>query len=153
MAVNPTPDGYPSVMPYLSVDGAAEAIEFYKSVFGATERMRMPGSEGRVGHAEIEIGSGVVMLADASPQSGPEPKQLGGSPVSVMVYVPDVDAAYAAAIKAGAASVADPEDKFYGDRSAGFVDPWGHRWYVSTHIEDVEPEEMDRRMKEMMGFA
>src|SRR5882757_8886378 len=102
MAVNPIPDGYPSVMPYLSVDGAAQAIDFYVSVLGAKERMRMPGPDGRIGHAEVEIGSGLVMLADVCPEAGPGPKDLGGSPVAMMVYVPDVDAVYAAALEAGA---------------------------------------------------
>lgn len=133
------------------MDGAGEAIEFYKSVFGATERMRMPAPDGRIGHAEIEIGAGVVMLADLCPEAGPGPKELGGSPVAVMVYTPDVDGVYASAIKSGAQSVSTPEDKFYGDRSAGFVDPWGHRWHVATHVEDVEPAEMERRMKAMMA--
>lgn len=151
MGVKPVPDGYPSVMPYLSVDGAAAAIDFYISVLGATERMRMPGPDGRIAHAELEIGSGIVMLADAGGEAGPSPLALGGSPMAVMVYLRGVDAVYAAAIKAGAESIAEPADQFYGDRSAGFRDPWGHRWHVATHIEDVSPAEIDRRLKALMA--
>jgi PhnB protein len=151
MTVNPIPDGYPRVIPYLSVDGAAGAIAFYVSVLGATERMRMPGPDDKIGHAELEIGDSVVMLADASPQGGPSPRELGGSPVTVMVYVPDVDATYAAAIDAGAESLMKPENQFYGDRAAAFTDPFGHRWHIASHVEDVSPEEMDKRMREVMG--
>jgi len=149
--VKPIPDGYPCVIPYLSVDGAAAAIDFYVEVLGAKERMRMPAPGGKIGHAEIEIGDSVVMLADVSDMSPADPRKLGGSPVSVMVYLPDVDAAYARAIKAGAQSEGEPEDRFYGDRSASIVDPFGHRWHIATHVEDVAPEEMQRRMKEVMG--
>jgi PhnB protein len=151
MTVNPIPEGYPRVIPYLSVDGAADAIAFYVSVLGATERMRMLGRDDKIGHAELEIGDSVVMLADASPQGGPSPRQIGGSPVTVMVYVPDVDATYAAAIEAGAESFMKPENQFYGDRAAAFTDPFGHRWHIASHVEDVSPEEMGRRMKQMMG--
>ncbi|MBV8996828.1 MAG: VOC family protein [Pseudonocardiales bacterium] len=151
MTVDPIPVGYPRVIPYLAVDGAADAIAFYVSVLGARERMRMPGPNGRIGHAELEIGDSVVMLADASPQGGPSPREIGGSPVTVMVYVPDVDAAYAAAIEAGAQSLIEPKNQFYGDRAAAFTDPFGHRWHIASHVEDVSPEEMDRRMKQAMG--
>lgn len=151
MAVNPIPDGYPRVSPYLVVDGAADAIAFYVSALGATERMRMPGPDGKIGHAEIGFGESIVMLADVSDQSGPGPKQIGGSPVSVMLYVEDVDAVYQAAIEAGAESVSKPEDAFYGDRGAGIVDPWGHRWHLASHVEDVSEEEMQRRMQALMG--
>ena len=113
--------------------------------------MRMPGPDGRIGHAELEIGDSVVMLADASPQGGPSPREIGGSPVTVVVYVPDVDAAYAAAIEAGAQSLIEPKNQFYGDRAAAFTDPFGHRWHIASHVEDVSPEEMDRRMKQVMG--
>ena len=151
MAVNPIPEGYPRVSPYLVVDGAADAIAFYVSALGATERMRMPGPDGKVGHAEIGFGDSIVMLADVSDQSGPGPKQIGGSPVSVMLYVEDVDAVYEAAIEAGAESVSKPEDAFYGDRGAGIIDPWGHRWHLASHVEDVSEEEMQRRMQALMG--
>ncbi|MGQ0625255.1 MAG: VOC family protein [Sporichthyaceae bacterium] len=151
MAVNPIPDGYPSVSPYLVIDGAAEAIAFYVAVLGATERMRMPGPGGSIGHAEVEIGSSVVMLADVSDMSGPDPKKLGGSPVTLMVYVPDCDATYQAAVDAGAESISKPEDQFYGDRSAAFTDPFGHKWNLHTHVEDVSEEEMGRRMQALMA--
>lgn len=151
MAVNPIPTDYPRVIPYLSVDGAADAIAFYVSVLGATERMRMPGPDGKIGHAELEIGDSVVMLADASSQGGPSPREVGGSPVTLMVYVPDVDATHSAAIDAGAKSFMKPENQFYGDRAAAFTDPYGHRWHIASHVEDVSPEEMDKRMKEMMS--
>jgi PhnB protein len=151
MTVDPIPVGYPRVIPYLVVDGAADAIAFYVSVLGATERMRMPGPDGRIGHAELEIGDSVVMLADASPQGGQSPREIGGSPVTVMVYMPDVDAAYAAAIEAGAQSLMEPKNQFYGDRAAAFTDPFGHRWHIASHVEDVSPEEMDKRIKQVMG--
>lgn len=149
--VNPIPDGYPRVIPYLTVDGASAAIDFYTSVFGATERMRMPAPGGTIGHAEIEIGDSLVMLADTSDMSGPSPAKLGGSPVTVMLYVPDVDATYERALAEGAESMSAPQDQFYGDRSAGIVDPFGHRWHIASHIEDVSEEEVGRRMKEMFG--
>lgn len=151
MAVNPIPEGYPRVSPYLVVDGAAEAIAFYTSALGASERMRMPGPDGRIAHAEIGFGDSIVMLADTSDQSGPGPKQLGGTPVSVMLYCEDVDALYKAALESGAQSEMEPQDQFYGDRSAGIVDPWGHRWHLSTHVEDVSDEEMARRMEALTG--
>ena len=152
MAVRPIPEGYPRVMPYLSIDGAAAAIDFYTSVLDAKERMRMPAPEGKVGHAELEIGDSVIMLADESPEMGNKgPTSLGGTPVSIMVYVEDVDATFAKALKAGGTELQPLEDKFYGDRSGSFDDPWGHQWHVASHIEDVSPEEMDKRMKELMG--
>jgi len=153
MAVDPIPEGYPRVMPYLCCRGAADAIEFYKSVFDATERMRMPGdSPENIGHAEISIGtdSGIVMLADEFPDHGfLSPQTIGGSPVTVHVYVEDADAVFAKAVAAGATVVRPMEDQFYGDRLGQFVDPWGHRWSVASHIEDVSEEEMGRRMAEM----
>ncbi|MGQ0466892.1 MAG: VOC family protein [Sporichthyaceae bacterium] len=150
--VNPIPAGYPRVIPYLNVDGAAAAIEWYVSVFGGKERMRMAMPGGKVGHAEIEFGESLVMLADANPEWGNrEPKDIGGTPVTVMMYVEDVDALYAAAVAAGATSEMEPKDQFYGDRSAAFVDPWGHRWHIASHVEDVSEEEMGRRMAEMTG--
>ncbi|MBV8951174.1 MAG: VOC family protein [Actinobacteria bacterium] len=149
--VKPIPDEYPRVMPYLSVDGASAAIDFYKTVFDATERMRMPGPDGRIGHAELDIGDSVVMLADVFPSmSNPDPKQLGGTPVSVMVYVTDVDDVFARALKAGAKEERAVENQFYGDRSGQFVDPFGHKWFVATHVEDVSPDEMAKRAAAVM---
>ena len=152
MAVNPIPQDYPRVIPYLSVDGADEAIKFYGTVFGATERMRMSGPDGKVGHAEIEIGPAVVMLADTFPDmGGKNPKQLGGSPVTLMVYVEDVDDCFQRAIDNGATETRKVENQFYGDRSGSFADPWGHIWYVASHVEDVPPEEMEKRAGAAMG--
>lgn len=151
-SVKPIPDGYPEVIPYLSVEGANEAIEFYVKVFGARERLRMPTPDGKVGHAELEIGSSVVMLADVFPEMGGQsPKALGGTPVTVMVYCGDVDALVERAVSAGATVDRPIENQFYGDRSGGFVDPFGHKWHVATHVEDVPPEEMERRMAVAMG--
>jgi PhnB protein len=152
MAVNPIPEGYPRVTAYLSIDGAADAIDFYAKVLGATERMRMGGPDGKIGHAEIQIGDSTVMLADVHPDFGNKsPKDLGGSPVSLMVYVADVDDTYATALASGAKEMQPLEDKFYGDRSAMFEDPWGHQWTVASHVEDVSEEEMERRMAELPG--
>ena len=152
MAVNPIPEGYPRVIPYLAINGAADALEFYKDVLGANERMRRPTPDGKIGHAELEIGDSVIMLADESPDMGNKgPASLGGTPVSIMVYVEDVDATFAKALQTGAKEVQPVEDKFYGDRSGTFDDPWGHQWHVASHTEDVSPEEMDKRMKELMG--
>jgi len=148
----PIPDEYPRVMPYLIVDGAAAAIDFYKSVFGATERMRLPGSDGRVGHAELEIGDAVIMLADENPRMGIRgPKAIGGTPVTIHVYVEDSDATFERAVGAGATAVRPMENRFYGDRSGQFEDPFGHSWDVSTHVEDVPPDEMEKRVAEVMG--
>ncbi|HEX9529611.1 MAG TPA: VOC family protein [Acidimicrobiales bacterium] len=150
--VKPIPDGYPRVIPYLTVEGAAAAIDFYKEVFGATERMRMPGPDGKLGHAELQIGDSVLMLADAYPEMGnPPPKALGGTPVTVMVYVEDVDATFERALKAGATEERKVEDQFYGDRAGQLVDPFGHKWFVATHVEDVPPEEMAKRATAAMG--
>lgn len=147
--VQPIPDGYPRVTPYLIVDDATAAIDFYCSVLGATERMRMPAPEGKVGHAELELGNSVIMLADEAPDVGAHsPSTVGGTPVSLHVYVEDVDAVFDRALKAGAKELRPVEDRFYGDRSGGFEDPWGHRWDVSTHVEDVPPEEMEQRAAE-----
>jgi PhnB protein len=151
-AVKAIPDGYPQVTPYLCVDGAAAAIDFYSRVLGATERMRMGGPDGKVGHAELQIGSGLVMLADEFPDMGQRsPKALGGSPVTVSLYVEDVDAVFARALEAGATEVRAVTDQFYGDRAGQFSDPWGHLWSVATHVEDVSPEEMARRAEAMAG--
>jgi PhnB protein len=146
MAVKPIPDDYPRVMAYLTIDGANDAIDFYTRVFGAKERVRMGGPDGKVGHAELQIGDSVVMLADVIPgMSGPSPKSLGGTPVSLMVYVEDVDDTFKRALDAGAAEEEKVEDRFYGDRAGQFVDPFGHKWMVATHIEDVPPDEMAKR--------
>lgn len=153
-SVKPIPDGYPAVAPYLSIDGAEAAIEFYADVFGAKERMRMPAPGGKIGHAELQLGDSLVMLSDAFPEMGHRTaKDLGGSPVSVAVYVEDVDAVFDRAVAAGATVVRPVENQFYGDRAGSFDDPWGHRWSVATHVEDVSPDEMARRSAEMMGGA
>ena len=150
--VNPIPEGYPQVMPYLTVDGASAAIDFYTTVFGAKERLRMPAPEGKVGHAELEIGDSVVMLADAVPDMGNQtPAALGGTPVTVMVYVADVDAVFDRALKAGATAERKVENQFYGDRAGQFLDPFGHKWFVATHVEDVTPEEVAKRAAAVMG--
>jgi PhnB protein len=150
MAVKPIPDGYPRVSPYLVVDGAQKAIEFYTTVLGATERMRIPGPDGRIGHAELRVGDSLIMLADEFPDMGAKgPSAYGGSPVSISVYVEDVDATFDKATGAGATVVRPLENQFYGDRSATFDDPFGHRWTIATHVEDVSPEEMGRRAAEM----
>lgn len=150
--VKPIPDGYPVVIPYLSVDGADAAIEFYAKVLGATERLRMPAPGGRIGHAELQLGDSVIMLSDAFPEMGQRtPKELGGSPVGIAVYVEDVDAVFERAVAAGATAVRPVEDQFYGDRTGSFDDPFGHRWSVSTHVEDVSPDEMARRAAQAMG--
>lgn len=150
--VKPIPDEYPQVMPYLIVDGASDAIEFYRAVFGAEERMRMEGPDGKLGHAELQIGDGVIMLADENPGMSIEgPKSVGGTPVTIHVYVEDADAAFERAVKAGAKSLRAVEDQFYGDRSGQFEDPYGHRWNVATHVEDISEEEMARRAAEIGG--
>lgn len=152
MTVKPIPDGYPTVSASLSINGASDAIEFYKSVLGATERLRMEGPPGRVAHAELQIGDSVVMLADEFPEMGfVGPKTIGGTPVTLYVYVDDVDAIFAAALAAGATELSPVTDQFYGDRSGHFEDPWGHHWSVATHVEDVPPEEMGKRMQAMGG--
>jgi PhnB protein len=147
--VNPIPEGYPRVTPYLIVDGAAAAIDFYTSVLGATERMRMDGPDGKIGHAELEIGSSVIMLADEHPEMDARgPKTVGGTPVSLHVYVEDADRVFEQAIEAGATAQRPVEDKFYGDRGGTFEDPFGHQWHVASHVEDVPPEEMSKRAAE-----
>ena len=149
--VNPIPDGYPQVIPYLIVDGAADAIDFYNKVLGTKERMRMGGG-GKVGHAELELGDSVIMLADESPESPAQsPKGLGGSPVTISLYLEDVDGVWEKAMAAGAKELRAPTDQFYGDRTAQFEDPWGHRWNIGTHVEDVPPDEMEKRAKAASG--
>jgi PhnB protein len=150
MSTKPIPDGYAAITPYLIIDGAARAIDFYEDIFGATERMRMPGPNGRVGHAELSIGGSVLMLADPCPEMKAfAPVPGATSPVSLYLYVPDVDATVARAVAAGATLTQPVETKFYGDRSGGIVDPFGHHWHLGTHVEDVSPEEIQRRMAAM----
>jgi PhnB protein len=150
--VNPIPDGYPRVTPYLSIDGASAAIDFYSKVFGATERVRMPDPDGRIGHAELQLGDSVIMLADEYPEMGIRgPKAVGGTPVTISVYVEDVDDVFDRAVELGAKGLHQVEDQFYGDRSGQFEDPFGHRWSVASHIEDVPPDEMAKRAAEAAG--
>lgn len=152
MAVKPIPDGYHSITPYLIIDGAARALEFYKKAFGAEETVRMPGPGGRIAHAEMRLGNSMFMLADESSESNARgPKTVGGTPVMLMIYVPDVDKTFAAAVAAGATVERPLANQFYGDRTGGVIDPFGHRWYIATHVEDVSPEEMKRRMQAMGG--
>jgi PhnB protein len=148
--VKPIPDDYPRVSPYLPVDGAVDAIEFYKSILGATERGRLPGPDGRIGHAELNLGDSLIMLSDSFPDMGVrDPKDIGGTPVTLTVYVEDVDDVFARALEAGATEQRPVQNQFYGDRSGQFVDPWGHRWNVASRVENVSPEEMERRAAAM----
>jgi PhnB protein len=150
--VKPIPDGYPQVSPYLVVDDGVKAIDFYTQVLGATERMRMPAPGGKVGHAELQFGDSVVMLADEFPEMGAvSPKTVGGSPVTLGVYVEDVDKTFDAAVQAGSKALRPVENQFYGDRSGQIEDPFGHKWSISTHIEDVPPDEMAKRAQAAMG--
>jgi PhnB protein len=144
--VKAVPEGYARVTPYLCIDGASAAIDFYRKIFDARERMRMPAPGGKIGHAELEIGGCVVMLSDEYPEMGVRsPKSIGGTAVTFNVYVEDVDSVFDAAIRAGAKQLRPVANQFYGDRSGQFEDPFGHRWNVATHVEDVSPEEMERR--------
>ena len=152
MAVKPIPDGYHTATPYLIIEGAANAIEFYKQAFGAVELFRMPGPGGKIGHAEIKIGDSPIMLADAYPDMGYNgPKSLGGSPVSLMIYVEDVDTVFNRAVDAGATVKEAVSDKFYGDRMGTLIDPFGHVWHVATRKEDVSVAEMEKRAKAASG--
>jgi PhnB protein len=154
MPVSPVPPGYHTLTPYLIVDDAARALAWYAQAFGARELMRLPAPGGRIGHAEIEIGDSRLMLADETPAIGAKPPgAYGGSPVSLHLYVPDVDATVAQAVAAGATVERGPEDKFYGERMGSLLDPFGHTWHVSTHIEDVTIDEIERRMAAMFGKA
>jgi PhnB protein len=151
--VKPIPEGYHSVTPYLICDGAADAIEYYKKAFGATELFRMDHG-GKIGHAELKIGDSPIMLADEYPEMDyRSPKALGGTPVSLMIYVEDVDSVYKQAIDAGATEVKPLQDQFYGDRSGTLTDPFGHVWTIATHKEDVTMEEMNRRMASAHGAS
>jgi len=152
--VNYIPKGYNTVTPYLVIKGAAKAIDYYKNVFGATVVVRMDGPNGMVGHAELQIGDSRIMLADENPQMGNRSAEsIGGSPVSLYVYLPDCDAVVAKAVAAGAKTLKQVENQFYGDRSGFIQDPFGHLWGIATHMEDVSPQEMKERMKKMMQAA
>jgi len=151
LKVKPIPEGYHSVTPYLTIKGAAQALDFYKKVFNAKElrRMDMPG--GKIGHAELEIGDSMIMLADESPEMGNKsPQSVGGTPVTVHLYIEDVDEVVNRAVAAGATLKKPVQNQFYGDRSGTLVDPFGHMWHVSTHIEDMSAEEMQRRSEALM---
>ena len=152
--VKPIPDGYHTVTPYLYVNGAEKAIEFYTKAFGAKERLRMPGPGGTIGHAELEIGDSVVMLAEESEMIGNRsPQTLGGTASSILLYVDDVDEMFKRAIDAGATELRPVEDQFYGDRTGGLLDPFGHEWSIGTHVEDVSGEEVARRSQELLEAA
>jgi PhnB protein len=154
MPVSPVPAGYHTLTPYLIVDGAVRALDWYGRAFGAREIMRLAAPGGRVGHAEIGIGDSRVMLADEAPEHNAKaPGAFGGSPVSLHLYVPDVDATIAKAIAAGATIKSQSEDKFYGDRLGTLLDPFGHTWHISTHIEDVTEDEIMRRMTAISAKA
>ncbi len=144
--VKPVPEGYHTVTPYLIVHDAAGAIDFYKTAFGATELFRLAGPGGKVGHAEIMIGDSHIMLADEHPEMGARsPRSIGGSPISMLVYVENVDVFFNHAVEAGAKVVRPIANMFYGDRTGGLEDPYGYQWYIATHIEDLTPEELQRR--------
>jgi PhnB protein len=152
MATQPIPEGYRTVTPYLAVDDAAEAIEYYTKAFGAKERARMETPDGKIGHAELEIGDSLVMLSDPFPQASTRsPKELGGTSVSVFMYVEDVDAVVKQAVDAGATVTMEVADQFWGDRFGSVMDPFGHLWSIATHVEDVPPEEMAERAKAAMA--
>jgi PhnB protein len=152
MAVKPIPEGYNTVTPYLAVDDAAGAIEYYKKAFGAKERVRMDAPGGKIGHAELEIGGSLVMLSDPFPQAATRPpKEVGGATSSVFMYVENVDAAVKQAVDAGATIVMEPEDQFWGDRFGTIKDPFGHVWGIATHVADLSPEEIAERGREAMA--
>jgi PhnB protein len=152
--VKSIPEGYHTLTPYLIVHDAAGAIEFYKQAFGATEMFRMAGPDGRIGHAEIRVGDSQIMLADEHPEmNARSPRTIGGSPVSFMLYVEDVDGIVAQALAAGATLKRPIANQFYGDRTGGVEDPFGHNWYIATHVEDVAPEELQRRAAAAHGGA
>jgi PhnB protein len=148
-SVNPIPAGYHTLTPYLYIRGAGEAIEFYKKALGAKELFRIPSPDGKtIGHAEIQIGDSIIMMADEMPAHGIKgPQTLNGTSASFLLYVKDVDAAFKQAVDAGGKVTRPLENKFYGDRMGTLVDPYGHEWSLGTHIEDVSPEEMSKRVK------
>jgi len=150
------PEGYNNVTPYLVIKGAAKAIEYYKEVFGAEEKFRMNGPDGRIGHAELRIGDSQIMLADENPDMGQghsSATTMGGSPVSIHLYIPDVDHVVERAVTAGAKILKPVQDQFYGDRTGFLQDPFGHYWSVATHVEDVSPQEMEERLKKLQTAA
>ncbi len=154
MSVKSIPEGYHTATPYLIVNGAADAIAFYQKAFGATELFRFAAPEGKIGHAEIKIGDSPIMLADEYADMGYKgPKSLGGSPVSIMIYVDEVDTVFTRAVDAGATVKEAVSDKFYGDRIGTLVDPFGHVWHVATHKEDVSLEELQARAKALSAGA
>ncbi len=151
MPVKPVPEGYQSVIPALTIEGAVEAIEFYKRAFGAKERLRMPGPNNSIAHAELQIGDSVVMLSDPFPQASTKsPTDLGGTTINLFCYVEDVDSVFQKAVDAGATVTMELDDQFWGDRMGSVLDPYGHAWAFATHVEDVSPEELDRRSKQFM---
>lgn len=152
MAVEPIPEGYNTISPYLAVDDAAKAIEYYKKAFGAEETVRMNGPDGRIGHAELKIGDSHVMLSDPFPQSSTTPPaELGGTSGSIFMYVEDVDAVVRKAVDAGATVTMEVDDQFWGDRFGSITDPFGHSWSIATHVEDLTPEEIEERGKAAMA--
>jgi PhnB protein len=152
MAAKPIPEGYTSITPYLTVDDGKGAIEFYKRAFGATERGIMEGPDGKVAHAELQIGDGVIMLSDKFPQSACQtPKELGGTTVAIFLFVEDVDSVVQDAADAGATITMQPENQFWGDRLGQVTDPFGNVWQISTRVEDLTPEEIQARGREFMA--
>jgi PhnB protein len=152
MATKPIPEGYHSVTPFLTLDDAGKAIDYYKQAFGAKERMRMEAPGGKIGHAELEIGDSLVMLSDSFPQSSTKaPTELGGTTGGVFLYVEDVDAVVKRAVDGGATITMEVADQFWGDRFGSIRDPFGHSWSLATHVEDVPPEEMAERAKKAMA--
>jgi PhnB protein len=152
MGVKPIPEGYNTVTPYIAVDDAAKAIEFYKRAFGAKERVKMEGPPGKISHAELEIGDSVIMLSDPFPQSPLKtPKEIGGTTASMLLYVEDVDEAVRQAVDAGAKITMEIENQFWGDRFGRVEDPFGQNWQIATHVEDVAPEEMAKRAEQAMA--
>jgi PhnB protein len=151
-SAKPIPDGYHTITPYLIIDGAAQAIDFYKAVFGATELLRFPGPDGKIGHAELRVGNSVIMLADEVPERDIRgPGRIGGTPVTLMIYLEGVDQVVDRAVSHGATLTRPVADQFYGDRTGTVVDPFGHQWHIATHVEDVSPAEMERRLAAQGG--
>ena len=152
--VNPIPEGYHTLTPYLTIRNAAAALDFYKRAFGADEIFRIASPDGKVGHAEIRIGDSAIMLSDEFPEMGAQsPLAMGGSPVMLHLYVEDVDALVDRAVKAGGKLERPVADQFYGDRGGMITDPFGHKWWIATHVEDVPPDELERRSKAAFGGA